>query len=99
MTDKTTRVLAYLRQRPHATYREIAAACGLSSTSVAAYQVSALERRGLVRRGPERQARSLEVVGSDPLREAARLLLERTERQGGAAVVPWVAIEALRAAL
>ena len=31
-------------------YREIAAACGLSSTSVAAYHVTLLERRGLVRR-------------------------------------------------
>ena len=31
-------------------YREIAASCGLSSTSVAAYHVTQLERRGLLRR-------------------------------------------------
>lgn len=98
-TDKDTRILAYLRRHPRASYREIAAACGLSSTSVASYQVSRLVERGLVRRGPYHHARALMVVGVDPLREAAALLLERAERQGGAAVVPWVAIEALRKAL
>lgn len=93
---KSSRILAYIRQHPHCSYREIARDCGLSSTSVAAYHVRPLIAAGLVAATPG-IARSLHCP--DPLHTAARLLVERAERRGGYAVVPWAAIEAMRDAL
>ena len=92
----TDRILAYIRSHPHCSYREIVAALGLSSTSVARYHVRRLIASGLVRSTPG-IARSLHCP--DPLHEAARLLVERAERRGGYAVVPWAAVEAMREAL
>ena len=86
-------ILAYIQQHPHCSYREIVAACGLSSTSVARYQVRKLVAAGLVAYTPG-IARSLHCP--DPLHTAARLLVARAERRGGYAIVPWAAIQNIK---
>lgn len=73
MTDtRLTAVLDYIRQHPGATYREIVAGCGLSSTSVAAFHVQRLAARGLVSLGMPGAARQIRATGEDPLRAAVR---------------------------
>ena len=86
-------ILIYILSHPHCSYREIVAACGLSSTSVARYHVRKLIAAWLVAYTPG-IARSLHCP--DPLHTAAALLVARAERRGGYAVVPWAAIEAMR---
>ena len=86
-------ILAYIRTHPHCSYREIVAACGLSSTSVARYQVRKLIAAGLVAYTPG-IARSLHCP--DPLHTAAALLVARAERRGGYAIVPWAAIQNIK---
>ena len=93
MTDQ---ILAYIRAHPNCSYREIVAGCGLSSTSVATYHVRLLVAAGLVDWTPT-IARSLRCP--DPLHTAARLLVERAERHGGYAVVPWAAVENIKGLL
>ena len=89
----TDRILAYIRAHPHCSYREIVAACGISSTSVAKYHVRHLVAAGLVCYTPG-IARSMHCP--DPLHAAARLLVARAERRGGYAVVPWAAIQNIK---
>ena len=64
--DRALAILRYLRQRrePYpASYREIQAACGLSSTSVVSYNLGKLERAGLVTRNGQRdQNRAVTLV-------------------------------------
>lgn len=57
MSERTKQVLLYLRAYKAAydaapTYREIAVACGLSTTSLVRYHLDALERGGLIKRRP-----------------------------------------------
>lgn len=55
LSERTQRVLMYLRAYKAAydsapTYREIAVACELSTTSLARYHLDVLERAGLIKR-------------------------------------------------
>lgn len=95
-SDPQPQILAYIRAHPHCSYREIVAGCGLSSTSVAKYHVRQLVAAGLVTWTPT-IARSLRC--SDPLRDAARQLVDGAERRGGVAVVAWAAVERISEAL
>jgi repressor LexA len=68
LSDKQQRILEYLLEyaEDHAyppSIREICQACGISSTSVADYNLNALERKGHIRRNAN-SARGIEVVGA-----------------------------------
>jgi len=88
-----TRILSYIRAHPHCSYREIVAGCGVSSTSVARYHVQRLVAAGLVNYTPG-IARSMHAP--DALHAAARLLVERADRLGSYAIVPWAAIQNIK---
>lgn len=66
ISERTRRVLFYLKAYKAAydsapTYREIAVACGLSTTSLARYHLDLLERAGLIKRRPN-VARGIVIV-------------------------------------
>ena len=100
MTDRRKTILAYVQAHPRASMREIGTACGGLSTSAVRWNLHQLAAAGTLRITPG-EARSIEIVDTDDtcaaLRTAVRLMLDRTERLGGYGVVPWPAIEALRA--
>lgn len=98
MTPTQTAILAFLREHPRASYREIVAGCALSSTSVAAYNLGVLERLGLVRAGGFGKARQAEAVGADPLRDAVAAALGAAQPCECGVVVPaelWGVLRAL----
>ena len=100
MTATAQRIHTYLAAHPGASIRELQRGCGLSSTSVVNYHLKALAASGaIVAVGEARSARRWRVVEHDALRAAVELALARTEIVGGYAVIPRVAIEAMRAAL
>lgn len=100
MTPTAQRIHAYLAAHPGASVREIQRGCGLSSTSVVARHLKTLAASGaIVAVGETRSARRWRVVEHDALRAAVELALQRVEIVGGYAVIPRVAIEAMRAAL
>ena len=69
MMSKPHRILKFLRdQAPFSpTLREIQDTCGISSTSVVAYNLDKLEREGLISRSSRNQSRSIRVASVQPL--------------------------------
>jgi len=100
-TTARDRILAAFATNPAPSLRELCVASGLRSISTVHQHLAVLVARGdLVACGQPSDARRYRLP--DPpnaLADAVRLMLDRTERIGAHGVVPWVAIEALRAEL
>jgi len=80
MNDKQQRILRYYQTRPNnpPSVREVMAACGISSGSVAAYNINALVEAGRLERfGGHGQARGVRLAGPDK-KSLVSLLIENS---------------------
>jgi len=89
------RILVTFAQQPAPTLDELSAAIGKSKSNLNHHMKRLVQQGQIVVIGGPRAA---VCSGSDASRQrrAARLLVERAERRGGYAVVPWAAVEAVR---
>ena len=86
LTKRQFRVLAFLdsfvrRNGYCPSYDEVRKALGLASLATVHKHMNTLQRKGYIRRDPNR-SRSIEVIDRRPLIEADALSAERRERSG-----------------
>jgi len=89
------RILITFAQQPAPTLDELSAAIGKSKSNLNHHMRRLVQQGQIVVIGGPRAARRWRLA-SDPLHTAARLLVERAERRGGYAVVPWAAIQNIK---